>query len=279
MKDFLIDSHCHLNHNGLKSAGDVQDIVQQAKSQNIQGMLTISCRIAKEYDTLLSIANANENVWCTVGTHPHDADVPEEVAYSLEDIVKLASADPKIVGIGESGLDYFYKHASVEGQKASFRKHIRACMETGLPLVIHARDADDDIIDILKEEGAGPQSNLKGVLHCFSSGRRLAEVGLELGFYVSFSGMLTFKKMQDLRDIAKDVPLSRVLVETDAPFLAPEPYRGKTNQPAYVQHTATQLAKIHDLTSEEIANITTQNFFDLFDKAKQTWVQPTSHAA
>lgn len=271
---FIIDSHCHLNHDRLKHIGDVSDIVQNARDKNIQGMLTISCRIAQEYDRLIEIVEANDNVWCTIGTHPHDADVEDEVAFSVDDLVKFAKSHPKIVGIGESGLDYYYNHASKEGQQQRFRNHIRACMETGMPLVIHARDADDDIIRILKEEGAGEGSNLTGVLHCFSSGRALAEEGVKLGFYVSFSGMLTFKRSEDLRDIAKDLPLDRLLVETDSPYLAPEPHRGGINQPAYVEHTALTLAKLHDKTREEIAEITTQNFFNLFPLAKNTWVQP-----
>ncbi len=254
-------------------------MVASAKSMNVQGLLTISCRIAQEYDTLTAIAARHDNVWCTVGTHPHDADEPAEVAYSVDDIVRLARAHPKIVGIGESGLDYFYKHSSEDGQKASFRKHIHACIETGLPLVIHARDADDDIIQILKEEGMGTNPSLKAVFHCFSSGAEMARKGVDMGVYVSFSGMLTFKKADELRDIARHVPLDRLLVETDSPYLAPEPHRGAMNQPAYVTHTATCLAKVHNLTSEEMATITSRNFFNLFDKAKDTWVDPFHQAA
>lgn len=274
---YLIDSHCHLNHDRLKHEGDVSDIVNAANERGIAGMLTISCRIAQEYDRLIEIVEAHDNVWCTIGTHPHDADVEEEAALSVDNLVRLSQRHPKIVGIGESGLDYFYKHASVEGQQERFRNHIRACIETGQPLVIHARDADDDIARILKEEGAGAGSNLKGVLHCFSSGRQLAETGIDLGFYISFSGMLTFKKSDELRAIAKDVPLDKLLVETDSPYLAPEPHRGGINQPAYVEHTALCLAKIHDKTREEMAEITSNNFFNLFDRAKNTWVETANH--
>lgn len=271
---FIIDTHCHLNHDRLKTEGDVTQIVNAARAQNVAGMVTISCRIAQEYERLIEIAESHDNVWCTIGTHPHDADVPEEAALSVEDLVRYAGSHKKIIGIGESGLDYFYKNSSVEGQQESFRKHIRACMETKMPLIIHARDADEDIIRILKEEGAGQGSELSGVFHCFSSGRKMAEEGLELGFYISLSGMLTFKRSEELRDIAANVPLDRLLVETDSPYLAPEPHRGGINQPAYVMHTNTQLAKLFDLTSEEMAKITTRNFFNLFDKAQDTWVDP-----
>lgn len=271
---FIIDSHCHLNHDRLKHEGDVDTIVNAARAQNVAGMVTISCCIAQEYDRLIEIAESHDNVWCTIGTHPHDADVPEEAALSTDDLVRLATSHEKIIGIGESGLDYFYNNSSVEGQQESFRKHIRACMKTKMPLIIHARDADEDIIRILKEEGAGPDSDLRGVFHCFSSGRKMAEEGIELGFYISLSGMLTFKRSDELRDIAARVPLDRLLVETDSPYLAPEPHRGAINQPAYVTHTNTQLAKLFDLTSEEMAKITTRNFFNLFDKAQKTWVDP-----
>lgn len=279
MKSYLIDSHCHLNHDRLLHEGGADALVAAANGNNVRGLLTISCRIAQEYDTLTDIAARHDNVWCTVGTHPHDADDEAEAKYTADDIARLARAHPKIVGIGESGLDYYYKHSSPEGQQASFRKHIHACIETGLPLVIHARDADEDIIRILQEEGMGTNPALKAVFHCFSSGAEMARQGLEMGVYMSFSGMLTFKKADELRDIARSVPLDRLLVETDSPYLAPEPHRGGINQPAYVAHTATCLARVHNLTSEEMADITTRNFFNLFDKAKDTWVDPFQKAA
>ena len=166
----FIDSHCHLNHNRLKNLGEIPDIIGEAHKNKVMGMLTICCRMHEETDTLISIAEQNDNVWCTVGTHPHDASDKAEMAYTTEDIVKLATSNDNIVGIGESGLDYFYKNAEVEDQKESFRKHIRACIEADLPLVVHARDADEDIIQIIKEEN--PERNLRGVMHCFSSGRK-----------------------------------------------------------------------------------------------------------
>lgn len=260
-----IDSHCHLNHTNIKGAGTPSDLVTRAHDVGVDGMLTICCRISEEMDELLGITKTNNNVWCTVGTHPHDASKDEEKALSKDDIVKIANSDPKIIGIGESGLDYYYDYSTPDDQAVSFRKHIQACIETGLPLVVHAREADEDIIRIIREEGKG--TNLKGVMHCFSSGAKMAEDALDFGFYISFSGIVTFKKAAELQDIAKNVPLERILVETDAPFLAPEPYRGKTNEPAYVGHTGAFVADLKQVSKEEFASITKQNFFTLFDKA------------
>ncbi len=261
----FIDFHCHLNHAANGEDNIPSDIIARALNADVDGMLTICCRIAEEMDELLAITRANHNVWCSVGTHPHDAGQTAEQAIDLHKLVFIAKSDPNIVGIGESGLDYFYNHSGKAEQQESFRKHIRACLETGLPLIIHARDADDDIIGILKEEGSG--THLKGVLHCFSSTPKLAEFGIDIGFYISFSGMITFKKMDWLRDIAKKIPLDKTLIETDAPFLAPAPYRGKTNEPAYIRHTAQTLADIHGMSLDQIATQTKNNFFRLFDRA------------
>jgi TatD DNase family protein len=259
-----IDSHCHLNHEKFAGA-DPAALAAEALAGNVDGMVSICCRIAAEFPSLLEIARANKGVWCTVGTHPHDAGKDEEQAVSLETLVKLANSDPKVVGIGESGLDYYYDYAPRDLQALSFRKHIRACIETGLPLVVHARDADEDIAAILKEEGRG--TNLKGVMHCFSSGRKLAEEALEIGFYVSFSGIVTFKSATELQAIAKDIPADKILVETDAPFLAPIPFRGQTNKPAYVKHTGEFLAALRGADVNEFAAQTTKNFYTLFGRA------------
>ncbi|HEY8964775.1 MAG TPA: TatD family hydrolase [Alphaproteobacteria bacterium] len=267
-----IDSHCHLNHRRIETLGKPEAIVQNARAAGINGMLTICCRIHEEMESLKAIADANTNVWCSIGTHPHDASDAAEKATTQDQIVAMANAHPKIIGIGESGLDYYYDNSDRNDQADSFRKHIRACVETGLPLIVHARDADEDVIKILREEGAG-KNGLKGVMHCFSSGAQMARDALDIGFYISFSGILTFKNAGDLRDIAKFVPIDRALIETDAPYLAPEPHRKEINQPALVIHTATMLANIHDLTSEEVGAKTASNFFDLFDKAKDTWQQ------
>ncbi len=260
-----IDSHCHLNH-GRFEGRNPQDIAHEAFSQHVDGMLTICCRISEELPTLLEIADSHDKIWCTVGTHPHDASKPNEIAISQDELVRLANASPNIVGIGESGLDYYYDYAGRKDQAVSFRKHIRACIETGLPLIVHARDADEDIAAILKEEGQG--TNLKGVMHCFSSGAKLAEVALALGFYLSFSGIVTFPSAKDLQDIAKSTPDNRILVETDAPFLAPVPHRGKINHPSYVHHTGQFLAKLREQETADFAKQTTDNFFTLFDRAK-----------
>ena len=192
-----IDSHCHLNNNRLRSQkGEPGTIVAAARAAGVDGMLTICCRIREELDELTKIARDNVSVWCTIGTHPHDAGQPAEKEITLDELVRLAKSDPRIVGIGESGLDYFYKHSEPADQQESFRKHIRACIETGLPLVVHARDADDDIMRIIREEGTG--TPLTGVMHCFSSGRAMGEDALDFGFYISFSGIVTFKKSTEL---------------------------------------------------------------------------------
>lgn len=267
MKIGPIDSHCHLNHENITGAGSPAEIMAAAHAAGVPGALTICCRIVQEFDAILNVAQANKNVWCTIGTHPHDAGLPEEKNITLDRLIELAQSDPKVIAIGESGLDYYYNHSDHAAQAESFRKHIRACIATGLPLVVHARDADDDIIKILLEEGAGTDARLKGVMHCFSSSRKMAEEAVALGFYISFSGILTFRKAQELRDIARDVPMDRILVETDSPYLAPEPYRGKTNQPAYIIETVRVLAGLKNLDERIAVEVCNKNFFTLFDKA------------
>ncbi len=263
----LIDTHCHLNHKRLLHIGDTQKIIDNAKKAGVERFLTINCRISDEFEEILALARQFDEIWCSIATHPHDAGDEAEKAITREQLVTLAGSDPKIIGIGETGLDYYYKHASVEDQQASFRKHIQACLETGLPLIIHSRDADEDIMKILKEEAAG--TGLKGVFHCFSSSPELAVQALDFGFYLSFSGIVTFKKSDDLRDIAKNTPLDRLLVETDAPFLAPEPHRGAICEPAHVFHTACVLADLHNVTKKELMTHSTNNFFELFDRAER----------
>lgn len=261
-----IDSHCHLNHDRLEPLGGAQKLVSDANAAGIDGMVSINCQIAEEFSGLLELVKPLRNVWCTIGTHPHDASVEAEKSITLDELVRLAQSDSKVVGIGESGLDYFYKNSIIEDQHLSFRKHIRACLITDLPLVVHARDADEDIIRLIREETDG--KGMRGVMHCFSSGAKMAQEAVELGFHISFSGILTFKKSEELRDIAGKVPLDRLLVETDSPYLAPEPHRGAVNQPAYVANTGAVLAHIHDTTVAEMAAITSKNFFSLFSQAK-----------
>lgn len=259
-----VDSHCHLNHERFDGA-DPHTIATEATQQGVDKMVSICCRIHDEFEDIQKIANAHRDVWCTIGTHPHEAGHEKEQAITQAQIVEMANADDNVIGIGESGLDYYYDNTPRDAQAQSFRKHIRACIETNLPLIIHARDADDDIIQILKEEGSG--TKLKGLLHCFSSKRPLAEFALDIGFYVSFSGIVTFKSAAEIQDVAKDVPNDRILVETDAPFLAPIPYRGKTNHPAYVAHTGEFVANLRGQNVKEFAKLTTDNFYSLFTKA------------
>ena len=260
-----IDSHCHLNHQRFEGR-DALQIANEAVEDDIEAMLTICCRIHDEFPDLLKLAQSHKNIWCTIGTHPHNAGDDPEKEITLEELIKKAESDKRIIGIGESGLDYYYDYAPRDEQAISFRKHIRACIESGLPLIVHARDADDDIAQILKEEGAG--TALKGVMHSFSSGQGLAEAAMDLGFYMSFSGMVTFKNADDLREIAKIVPDDKILVETDAPFLAPVPKRGKTNHPAFVKYTGEFLAQLRETDPLEFAAQTKNNFYTLFDKAK-----------
>lgn len=254
----LIDSHCHLDY---FQGEDLTGVLARAAAAGVGEMVTIGTRLSRSAE-MRALAEAHPNVWCTVGIHPHNAGAEE---LPTPEAIVAETHHPKVIGIGESGLDYFYDKAPRDRQQAGFRAHIRAARLSGLPLCIHARDADDDIAAILREEAAdGPFAFL---LHCFSSGRGLAEAALALGGYVSFSGILTFPKSQELRDIARDVPKERLLVETDAPYLAPVPFRGKRNEPGYVAHTARVLGEVHGLGAEEIAALTTANFRRLFRKA------------
>ena len=262
-----IDSHCHLNHPNIEPLGQPDDIIAGAKAAGTSGLMTICCRMAQEAQQLTSIAEKHDNVWCSIGTHPHDAGQPDEKAISAAEIVKLTK-HPKVIAIGETGLDYFYDNSPRPDQKASFEKHLEACLETDLPVIIHARDADNDVADILEAHSNG--GKLRGVMHCFSSGADLARRALDIGFYISFSGIITFgQKADELREIAKTIPQDRLLVETDAPFLAPKPHRGQTNSPAFVKHTGARLAELHNMPSEEMARITSDNFYALFTMANR----------
>lgn len=254
----LVDSHCHLDFPHLSDQMD--DVLGRAHEAGVGTLVTISTRV-RDFPAILAIAEAHENVYCSVGTHPHNA--AEERDLQLEELVALAD-HPKVVAIGEAGLDYHYDNSPREDQAASFRMHIAAARETGLPLVIHTRDADEDTARILEDEAA--KGAFSAVLHCFTAGRQLAERGLALGAFVSFSGVITFKNAENLREIARDVPDDRILVETDAPFLAPEPMRGRANEPAFVVHTAAKLAAVRGVSPSDVARQTTDNFFALFSK-------------
>jgi len=266
----LVDHHCHLDFPQL--AEDRAGLLARARAAGVGVMVTISTLIRRLPD-LLAIAEANDNVYCSVGTHPHNAH--EELDIPLEEIVRL-SEHPKVVAIGEAGLDYYYQHSTPEAQAQGFRRHIAAARATGLPLEIHTREADADTAAILEEEHAkGP---FPAILHCYTGGPDLAARALELGLHVSFTGVVTFKKSDALRDIAKSVPLDRLLVETDAPFLAPLPFRGKTNEPAYVVHTAKVLAEVKGVSLEELAAATSDNFFRLFAKVPRPKAEGTAAA-
>ena len=254
----LIDTHCHLDFEDFAEERD--QIISRALEAGVKQMITISTRIRK-FDRITALTDAYEQVFCSVGTHPNNAH--EEPDIETDEIVKL-SEHPKCVAIGEAGLDYFYDYAPPEVQATGLRRHIAAARVTGLPLVIHARAADDDMAAILKDEAG--KGAFPFLLHCFSSGAELARVGVELGGYVSFSGILTFPKSEDIREIARSVPRDRLLVETDAPYLAPKKWRGKRNEPSYVVNTAQVLAETIGVSEDEIAEITTENAFRCFSK-------------
>ncbi len=255
----LVDSHCHLEFPDF--AADQGGVIDRARAAGIGHFLTICTRV-RRFDEVLRIAEANDDVSCSLGTHPHSAE--EETGVTTAELVKLAQ-HPKVVAIGETGLDYYYDNSPPDLQQEAFRRHLRAAIALDLPVIVHTRDADDDTARILREEGQG--TSLKGVIHCFSSSPQLAANALDLGFYISFSGILTFKKAEELRETARSVPADKILVETDAPFLAPIPMRGKRNEPAFVVHTAKVLGEIHGLDAAALADQTTRNFFTLFSKA------------
>lgn len=258
---FVVDSHCHLDFPEFEPELDA--VVALARAAGVGAMVTISTRV-REFGRYAAIADRYPDVWCTVGTHPHQA--AEEPDVPVDELVRL-SAHPRCIGIGEAGLDYHYNYSPADVGKRVFRTHIAAARKTGLPLVIHARDADADIEAILRDEMA--MGAFKAVLHCFSSGAGLARAGVELGFFVSFSGILTFKNSQAVRDIAAEVPAERLLVETDAPFLAPLPHRGRRNEPSYVVETLKVLASVKGVSPAEMAAQTTANFYGLFAKARR----------
>jgi TatD DNase family protein len=254
----LVDSHCHLDIPDFSVELDA--VVARARAAGIGRIVTISTRV-KKHAQVLAIAEKFPEVFCSVGTHPHNA--AQEPDVDAKTLVSLAK-HPKIVAIGEAGLDYHYDNSPRDAQAASFRQHIAAARETGLPLVIHSRDCDADMAKILREESG--KGAFPAVLHCFTGSRDLAFTAIELGHYVSFTGILTFKRSDDLRAIAAALPAERIMVETDAPYLAPLPYRGKRNEPAYVTETAKVLAEVRDVSADEIGRQTTENFFRLFSK-------------
>jgi TatD DNase family protein len=258
----LIDTHCHLDFADFDAERD--KLVARAHAAGVKQMVTISTRVRK-LQTLLDLTERYDSVFCSVGTHPNNA--AEELDVTADDLVRLAESHEKIVAIGEAGLDYFYDTQKPEDQQTGLRRHIEAARRTRLPLVIHSRSADEDMAAILREETK--KGDFPFILHCFSAGQALADAGVELGGYVSFSGILTFPKSEDIREIAKTVPLDRLLVETDAPYLAPKRWRGKRNEPSYVVNTAEVLAEVKGISYEEMARVTTENAFRCFSKMKK----------
>ncbi len=257
----IVDSHCHLDY--FLKDGDLEDTLKRARDVGIGCMVTIGTKLST-FDTILGIAVANDDIYCTVGVHPHEAEA--EGLYS-PDVLIEKSQHPKVIGLGESGLDYYYDHAPRDRQAESFRAHIIAARETGLPLVVHTRDADQDTISIMREEyknGAYP-----ALIHCFTAGPELAKASLDMGFYISLSGIITYKSAEDIRQTISEAPLDRLLIETDSPYLAPVPMRGKKNEPAFVRHTAEALANVKNVSVEEIHSMTSDNFYRLFSKAQR----------
>lgn len=255
----FVDSHCHLNYKGLVE--NQAAVLARARGAGVTTMLNISTR-EREWDEIVGTAEREPDVWASIGIHPHEADAHPDV-----DTARLVAraAHPRVIGIGETGLDYYYDHSDRDRQRASFRSHIAAARTTQLPLIVHTRDAEDDTAEILRDEmekGAFP-----GVIHCFTASADFARIALELGFYISISGIVTFKNARDLQDTAATIPEDRLLIETDAPFLAPVPHRGKTGEPAFVADTARFLAGLRGITVDALGSSTTANFRRLFGKS------------
>lgn len=255
----LVDSHCHLDF--PEFVHNMPDVRRAMDEHQVAYALCISVNL-REYPQVLAVAEAYENFYATVGVHP---DYENEPQLTVEQLVTLA-ANPKVIGIGETGLDYFRLTGDLEWQRERFRTHIRAAIAAGKPLIIHTRSAAEDTLRIMREEGA---EKIGGVMHCFTESLDVAEHAIKMGFYISFSGIVTFKNATALKEVAKRVPLDRILVETDSPYLAPVPYRGKTNQPAYVKYVAQEIASLRGITEQEVATATTENFFRLFKHARK----------
>ncbi|MGB5078037.1 MAG: TatD family hydrolase [Sphingorhabdus sp.] len=255
----LVDSHCHLNYRGIVE--EQAAVIERARASGVTAMLNIATR-ESEWNEVVGLAEREEDIWASVGIHPHEADGhPGVDAAKLVDRAK----NPRVIAIGETGLDYYYDKSDRAQQRTSFRAHIEAARETGLPIIVHTRDAEDDTAQILLEEMA--QGAYSGVIHCFTAGAEFARKSLDLGLYISLSGIVTFKNAKDLQDVAKWVPADRLLVETDAPFLAPVPHRGKAGEPAFVADTARFVAKLRGEDEKNFADQTTSNFYRLFSKA------------
>ena len=257
----LVDSHCHLDF--PEYADQLEAVVARAGAAGVGVCLSIGTEL-KRFPGVKAVAEKFPNVWCSVGVHPHES---EKELLDDESALIREAAHSKVVGIGETGLDYYYEHSPRAPQQANFRSHISAARQTGLPVIVHTRDADDDTIAILRDEME--KGYFTGLIHCFTGNQKLADAALEMGLSISVSGIATFKNSTALRDVIQSVPLDRLLVETDAPFLSPVPHRGKTNEPAFVVHTAKMLAELKGVRPEELAAVTTENFFRLFSKVQR----------
>lgn len=255
----LVDSHCHLNF--PEFSGKLDTVIANAANMDVHYMQTICTRM-REFPDILKIANDHKNIWCSVGVHPNN--VGEEKLVTAEELISAAQNN-KVIGLGETGLDYYYENSPRQLQTLSFIEHIKASRATGLPVIIHTRAADEDTISILNSEME--KGKFTGLIHCFSTSEKLALSAIEMGMYVSISGIITFKKALELQEIVKKLPLSSLLVETDSPYLAPTPHRGKPCEPAYTRHTADFIAQLKGINYEEVARTTTENFFKLFTKA------------
>ena len=255
----LVDSHCHLNYEGLADRQD--EVLANARARGVSAFLNISTR-QSEWDDVIAVADRNEDVWATVGVHPHEADAHPDLGSAA---LVSAASHSRVIAIGECGLDYYYDKSDRAAQRDRFQAHIEAARQSGLPLVVHTRDAEDDTVEML--ERAVKEGGVTGVLHCFTGSAELARKGLDLGFHISLSGIVTFKNAADLQEIAKWLPADRMLVETDSPFLAPVPHRGKTCEPAFVADTAAFVAELREEEPDALADATTANFYRLFSKA------------
>jgi len=254
----MIDSHCHLNYKGLVE--DQAGVIARARAAGVTAMLNISTR-EREWDAVIGVAEHERNVWASVGIHPHEAD--DHTGIDTARLVAIA-AHPKVVAIGETGLDYYYEHSDRIQQQTSFRVHIDAARQTGLPVIVHTREAEDDTAAILREEAE--RGAFSGVIHCFTASDAFADIALDLGFYISISGIVTFRNARALQETARRIPGERLLIETDSPFLAPVPHRGKVCEPAFVADTARMLAELRGVSVEELGEQTSRNFYDLFTK-------------
>jgi TatD DNase family protein len=262
MFDYIVDSHCHLDLLEKQNMS-ISEVILSAKQNNVKILQTICTKIT-EIEKILSYSKLYDFVYASVGIHPCNVD--DQPKISADEIIKICQKEPKIIGIGETGLDYYHESSLVKNQKNSFVEHIKAAQETKIPLIIHSRNADLDMMEILSSEQRN--KNFPALLHCFSSSKELARKALDLGIYISISGIVTFKNAKELQDVVDFVPLESLLLETDSPYLAPTPFRGKTNQPAYTRNVAEFIAKLKGVAFEEVVHKTTENFFKIFTKAK-----------